>query len=190
MSEPGKHPSTSFASINILVVDDKPANLQAFESVIRPLGYTPYLADSGKMALELAALYRFAVILLDVRMPLMSGAETAVQLRKTTYGRTTPIIFVSAHEDSHLEVSRSGVEGFVAFLFSPVNPEVLTWKLQSWVEVSLRLHMYRRQTVKVREAQEELEKLLGKRPLPEAALRQANARLATAVRLLTQSVAD
>lgn len=190
MSEPGKHPSTSFASINILIVDDNQANLEAFESVIRPLGYTTFLVDSGKKALELANYYRFSAILLDVRMPLLNGVETAVQLRQTPYGRTTPIIFVSAYEESHVQVSRSGVEGFVAFIASPVNPEVLTWKVQSWVEVSIRLEMCRRQTAKIREAQEELERILGRSPTPEAAARQANARLATAIRLLTQSVAD
>jgi CheY-like chemotaxis protein len=190
MSEPGKHPSTSFATINILVVDDNPANLEAFESVIRPLGYTAFLVDSGKKALELANYYRFSVIILDVHMPLMSGVETAIQLRKTSYGRITPIIFVSAYEESHIEVSRSGVEGFVGFVFSPVNPEVLTWKVHSWVEVSVRMEMVRRQTAKVREAQEELEKILGRSPISESAVRQANARLATAVRLLTQSHAD
>ena len=118
MSEAGRPPSTSFSSINILVVDDNPANLEAFDSVIRPLGYTAFLADSGKRALELSNHYRFSVILLDVRMPIMSGVETAVQLRKKPYGRTTPIIFVSAYDDSHVEVSRSGVDGFVSFVFS------------------------------------------------------------------------
>jgi CheY-like chemotaxis protein len=190
MSDSGKHPSTSYASINILIVDDNLANLEAFESVIRPLGYTTFLVDSGRKALELANYYRFSAILLDVRMPLMNGPQTAVQLRQTPYGRTTPIIFVSAYEESHLLVSRSGVEGFVSFVYSPVDPDVLTWKVQSWVEVSVRMEMCRRQTAKVREAQEELQKILGRSLIPEAAARQANARLATAIRLLTQSVAD
>lgn len=190
MSEAGKHPSTSYSSINILIVDDNQANLEAFESVIRPLGYTAYVVDSGRKALELANYYRFSVVLLDIRMPQMNGIETALQLRMTPFGRTTPIIFISAYEESHLQASRSGVEGFVAFLSSPVNPEVLTWKVQSWVQVSTRLEMCRRNAAKIREAQEELENILRRSPIPEAVARQAHARLATAVRLLTHSVAN
>jgi CheY-like chemotaxis protein len=190
MSEPGKSPTTSYSSINILIVDDNHANLEAFDSVIRPLGYTSFLADSGKKALELADQRRFNVVLLDVRMPVMTGLETALHLRKKPSGRTTPIIFVSAYDESDVEVSRSGVEGFASFVFSPVNPEVLTWKVQSWVEVSIRLEMCRRQASKVREAQEELQNILGKSPISEAAARQANARLATAVHFLTHSVSD
>jgi CheY-like chemotaxis protein len=186
MSEPGKPPSTSYASINILIVDDNPANLEAFDAVIRPLGYSAFLADSGVKALQLADLYRFSVIVLDVRMPVLSGLETAVELRKKRYGRLTPIIFISAYDESHLEVSRSGVEGFVAFVPSPVKPEVLTWKVQSWVEASLRMEMCRRQTAKVLEAQEELERVFSRSPIPEAAARQASARLSTAIRLLNQ----
>lgn len=190
MSESEKTPSTSHSCINILIADDNPANLNAYESVIRPLGYTTFLASSGRMALELADHYRFCVILLDVRMPVLSGLETAVQLRKKPYGRTTPIIFVSAYEESQFEASRSGVDGFVAFVFSPVKPEVLTWKMQSWVEVSIRQEMLRRQAARVVEAHETLEKILGRSPVPEAAARQANARLASAIRYLKQPLAD
>src|SRR5579872_4834905 len=103
---PGQSPSTSYSSISVLVVDDNPANREAFESVIRPLGYTLCLADSGKQALDLALRTKFVVILLDVRMPIMNGLETAVELRRMPFNRATPIIFVSAYEETQLEVSR------------------------------------------------------------------------------------
>ncbi len=190
MNEPGsgQSPSTSYSSISVLVVDDNPANREAFESVIRPLGYSLSMAASGKQALDLALRTKFAVILLDVRMPIMNGLETAVELRRMPFSRGTPIIFVSAYEETQLEVSRTGIAGMTDFIFSPVNPEVLTWKVHTWVEFALQHEMLKRQAARAAEGYEALHELLEKTPVPFTETKEANQRLGNALRGLVQAL--
>src|ERR1041384_7589403 len=82
--------------INILLVDDKPDKLAALESVLTDLGANIITANSGKEALRLLLRYDFAVILLDVNMPIMDGFETATLIRERKRSEHTPIIFVTA----------------------------------------------------------------------------------------------
>jgi CheY-like chemotaxis protein len=178
-----------YASINVLIADDHEANREAFQSVIRPLGYSVFLADSGKQVLELAARTPFSVILLDVRMPMMDGLDAAVELRRLPLSKFTPILFVSAYEETQVEVSRKGIPGMTDFIFSPVNPDVLTWKLDTWVEYGIRQEVLRRRMARVSEAQEGLHEILGKTLIPADA-KEADAELAQAVRLLTRALAD
>src|SRR6185436_16685278 len=89
--------------------------------------------------------YRFAVILLDVRMPIMDGLETASYLRKKPFNRTTPIVFVSAHQSTAEDVSKLSLEGPIGYVHSPVDSELLVWKVKSSVALylnneQLRLH--------------------------------------------------
>src|SRR4051794_19247996 len=63
--------------VNILLVDDQPANLVALEAMLQGLGQNLIRADSGREALKSLLTHDFAVILLDVKMPDMDGFETA-----------------------------------------------------------------------------------------------------------------
>src|SRR5688500_17277247 len=112
----------------ILIVDDHPANRLAYETVLEG-GYTIFLAESGPQALELTRRVEFAVILLDVRMPEMDGYETAVQLRRRDTTRHTPIVFTSAIDQSLSHVNRGFGVGATDYIFSPVDPEFLKFKV-------------------------------------------------------------
>jgi len=68
-------------SINILLVDDEPANLLALEAVLESLELNLVKAQSGEDALRQLIHMDFAVILLDVLMPGMNGFETAEMIR-------------------------------------------------------------------------------------------------------------
>jgi CheY-like chemotaxis protein len=100
MSEdPGVEPG-----IDILLVDDNVENLVALEAILSGLCHRIVKASSGKEALRALLRQDFAVILLDVNMPLMDGFETAALIRKRARSATTPIIFVTAHgDDARLE---------------------------------------------------------------------------------------
>ena len=63
------------AGASILVVDDTPANLQLFGSLLQKCGYAVRVAISGSLALRAARLLPPDLILLDVRMPKMDGYE-------------------------------------------------------------------------------------------------------------------
>ena len=129
----------------VLIVDDTVANQRAFASVLESEGYDIVLAASGQEALKLVLKREFAVILLDVRMPGMDGIETATFLR-CGRARFTPIIFVSAHENTPVEVERGFLAGAIDYLFSPVDPDMLRRKVSALVDFYLRTSEYKRKS--------------------------------------------
>jgi len=137
--------SNSFEHPAVLIVDDTPANLLAFASVLEREGYDLFTAKSGQEALKLVLRREFAVILLDVRMPGMDGVETATFLRAGR-GRWTPIIFVSAYDNTPMQVERGYLAGAIDYLFSPVDPDLLKRKVAALVDFYLRTLEFKRRS--------------------------------------------
>ena len=90
------HPSGARASI--LLVDDNPANLLSLRAILEDLGQNLVEARSGEEALQRVQSDEFAVVLLDVLMPGISGFETAKAIRGDDRSRHTPIIFLTASD--------------------------------------------------------------------------------------------
>src|SRR5262245_6807735 len=84
------------ATVNILLVDDRPENLLALEAILRNPRYTLVQARSGMEALGQLARMEFGLVLLDVQMPVMDGFETARRIRRDPKHRETPILFITA----------------------------------------------------------------------------------------------
>ena len=103
-------------SANILLVDDRPENLLALESVLADLGQKLVRATSGQEALAELLVREFAVILLDVRMPMMDGFETAQYIRQKARTRILPIIFITAADRNPDELSRGYAMGGVDYI--------------------------------------------------------------------------
>src|SRR5579862_3207685 len=80
---------------NVLMVDDDPSNLLALEATLEGLNQNLFKANSGVEALRYLLDNQFAVILLDVQMPDMTGIETATLIRARERSRHTPIIFLT-----------------------------------------------------------------------------------------------
>src|SRR5262249_62123712 len=89
--------------VNILLVDDKPANLVALEAMLQGLDQNLIKANSGREALKWLLTHEFAVVLLDVKMPEMDGFETATLIRERRKSRHTPIIFLTAADKSQTQ---------------------------------------------------------------------------------------
>jgi CheY-like chemotaxis protein len=121
----------------VLIVDDTIANQRAFTSVLESSSYDIVVASSGQEALELALKRDFAVILMDVKMPRMDGIETASILRSGR-ARLTPILFVSAHDNSPEQIDRTYSAGGLDYLPVPVDPDLLRRKVRALVEFHLR----------------------------------------------------
>jgi signal transduction histidine kinase/DNA-binding response OmpR family regulator len=124
----------SEANINILLVDDKPDKLLALEVVLADLGANLVRAISGREALRHLLHEDFAVILLDVNMPVMDGFETAALIRQRQTSRETPIIFITAYADE-MHVSRGYSLGAVDYILAPVVPEVLRTKVRVFIDL-------------------------------------------------------
>jgi PAS domain S-box-containing protein len=120
--------------VNILIADDDPRNLLALDAVLEPLGQNVVRASSGQEVLTLAERYEFAVLVLDVRMPSMSGFETARLIRQRT-GQHTPIIFLSAADQTAAEIVKGYEVGATDFLTKPIVPELLRYKVAAFVEL-------------------------------------------------------
>jgi PAS domain S-box-containing protein len=120
---------------DILLVDDQPANLLALEAVLADLGETLIRAASGEAALRVLADRDVAVVLLDVRMPGLSGFETARRVRSSTRARHTPIIFLSAADSEEFPVVEAYRLGAVDYLLKPLVPDILRAKVAVFVDL-------------------------------------------------------
>jgi len=145
----------------VLIVDDHPANLLAFQSLLEH-EYSLALAENGQEALKLALREPFSVILLDVRMPGMDGFEVAELLRKRDLTRHTPIVFMSAYDHSVVQAKKGYVAGATDFIFSPVDEDLLKFKVATYVQISLRNDSVRRQILELQSAMDGLQAELRK----------------------------
>lgn len=121
--------------VNILIVDDRPDKAMSLEVAIAPLNQNVVRVHSGREALRAMLKQDFAVILLDVKMPVMDGFETAALIRKRPKSEFTPIIFVSAVYDPENHVSRGYSLGAVDYILAPVEPEILRAKVSVFVDL-------------------------------------------------------
>jgi two-component system, sensor histidine kinase and response regulator len=140
--------------VNILLVDDQPANLLALEAMLQGLDQTLIKAESGREALKSLLTHDFAVILLDVKMPDMDGFETAALIRERDKSRDTPIIFLTAADKTHTEAVRGYAVGAVDYLVKPVVPEFVRSKVAVFVELAKKSEQLRRQAERLRESEQ------------------------------------
>ena len=140
--------------VNILLVDDQPANLLALEAMLQGLDQTLVKAESGREALKRLLTHDFAVILLDVKMPDMDGFETAALIRQRDKSRDTPIIFLTAADKTHTEAVRGYAVGAVDYLVKPVVPEFVRSKVSVFVELAKKNEQLRRQAELLREGEQ------------------------------------
>jgi two-component system, sensor histidine kinase and response regulator len=153
-SDPSDSPSPEPDRVNILLVDDQPANLLALEAMLQGLDQTLIRAESGREALKWLLTHDFAVILLDVKMPDMDGFETAALIRQRDKSRDTPIIFLTAADKTHTEAVRGYAVGAVDYLVKPVVPEFVRSKVSVFVELAKKSEQLRRQAELLRESEQ------------------------------------
>ena len=140
--------------VNILLVDDQPANLVALEAMLQGLGQNLIRAESGREALKWLLTHDFAVILLDVKMPEMDGFETAALIRQRDKSRHTPILFLTAADNSQNHAVRGYAVGAVDYLVKPVVPEFVRSKVAVFVELAKKSELLRRQTQLLAESEQ------------------------------------
>lgn len=127
--------------VNILLVDDQPARLLSYETILQSLDQNLICASSGAEALEWLLKEEFAVVLLDVNMPGIDGFETAKLIHQHPRFERTPIIFVTGVHQSELDTLRGYEHGAVDYVYVPVSPVIL----RSKVAVLVELHCQRLQ---------------------------------------------
>src|SRR5476651_1588819 len=147
-------------SIKILLVDDNENNLMSMEVVLEQENYTFYRATSGREALRIMLKEEdFTLILLDVKMPIMDGYETAELIYQRDKLREIPIIFVTAHDYEEAGMFKGYKAGAVDFIRKPFNPDVLRSKVAVFAELNRKNRLLRQQEEKLQAINNDLTQL-------------------------------
>ncbi|MCZ2355289.1 MAG: PAS domain S-box protein [Bacteroidia bacterium] len=120
--------------IKVLIVDDNPVNRSLVIDILSPLGFEYDLAENGIQAIDKAITYSPDIILMDIRMPGMSGIQATEVIRRMELGKIMKIIAVTANafEQDKKEYFEKGCNGFVA---KPYNPTTLLEEMRKMLNI-------------------------------------------------------
>ncbi len=137
--------------VNILVVDDRPEGILAVQAVLSSPSYNIVTASSGNEALRHLLHDDFAVILLDVQMPIMNGFETASVIKTREKSKDIPIIFMSAINQDEQYVYQGYGVGAIDYLLKPFDPYILRSKVAIFVDIFKKKQLIKEQALKLYE---------------------------------------
>ncbi|MFO7446886.1 MAG: histidine kinase dimerization/phosphoacceptor domain -containing protein [Ignavibacteriaceae bacterium] len=170
--------------IKILLVDDKPENLLAMESILEQENYVFIKAYSAKEALKILLNEAdFALILMDVNMPEMSGFDTAKMIYKREKLAHIPIIFITANDYSEESLFKGYLSGGVDYIVKPVNPALLKVKVHIFIELYKKNRQLFLHEQKLKQINYDLEKQIEEKQKIEEELRLRNLQLSEAQKL-------
>ena len=121
--------------VNVLLVDDQPDKLLAYEVILGSLGENLVKTSSAREALQFLLKNDVAVVLIDVCMPELDGFQLAAMIREHPRFRKTAIIFISAIHLTEVDRLRGYEMGAVDYVPVPVVPEVLRAKVRIFAEL-------------------------------------------------------
>lgn len=155
------------SAVNILLVDDEARNLDVLESVLQIPDYNLVRALTAERALRLLLDGEFAVIVLDIQMPEMTGIELANLIKQRKRTQDIPIIFLTAYFQEDKDVLQGYGTGAVDYLTKPINPQILRSKIAVFTDLF-------RKTRALAESNATLAMEIAQRQKAEAALRTTN----------------
>jgi PAS domain S-box-containing protein len=135
--------------VNVLLVDDQPDKLLAYEVILEELGENLVKASSGREALQFLLKNDVAVVLIDVCMPELDGFQLAAMIREHPRFRKTAIIFISAIHLTDVDRLRGYEMGAVDYVPVPVVPEVLRAKVRVFAELFRKTRELERMNLKL-----------------------------------------
>jgi PAS domain S-box-containing protein len=118
----------------VLIVDDQPRNLDVLEVMLGDTDCTLVRATSAEEALLCVVRHDFAALVLDIRMPGMTGIELATLIKQRKRSHHVPILFLTAHSVNEDDVLRGYGVGAVDYLSKPINAEILRSKIGVFVD--------------------------------------------------------
>ena len=114
----------------ILVVDDEPDILKVTSIRLKKLGYNVLTAADGKEALDTMRSENPDLVLLDLVMPIMNGAEVCEQIKNDKTLKHTPIILFTASGSSDMTAEKIKKIGADGYIVKPFEPEELMGKIE------------------------------------------------------------
>ena len=166
------------SDIKILVVDDREDNLFSIETILEKDGYNIIKATSGRAALKiLLHEHDFTLILMDVQMPDMNGFETASLIYQRERLKHIPIIFITAHNQGEEKMYEGYKLGGVDFIYKPINPELLRFKVSVFADLYKKNHQLMLQEKKLTAVNVSLERQIEERKINEEKIKLLNQQL-------------
>jgi signal transduction histidine kinase len=121
--------------INILLVDDEPRNLDVLVSMLEQPSYRLLRAGDADTALRTLLQCDVAAIILDMKMPGVSGLQLAQLIKGTKKFRQIPILFLTAYMVEDADALTGYGAGAVDYLTKPVNPAILRHKVAVFADL-------------------------------------------------------
>lgn len=119
----------------ILIVDDKQENIYSLKKLLESKGFSVDTALSGEEGLKKVLNTDYALIILDVQMPLMDGFEVAETLSGFNKTKDVPIIFLSAVNTNNEFINKGYESGGIDYVVKPFDPEILLLKVNTFVRL-------------------------------------------------------
>lgn len=149
----------------MLLVDDVEENLLELETLLAAPGRRLVSAASGEAAVEALRGSDFAVVILDVRLPRMSGFEVAERMRSDAATAHVPIVFVTAIEKDPRQVFAGYELGAVDYLLRPIDPHVLRTKVGVFCDLWTQRRIIERKNAELEARLAEIRTLRGLIPV-------------------------
>jgi signal transduction histidine kinase len=173
------------------LVDDRDDNLLSMETILETDGYKFVKADSGRHALKiLLSEMDFALILMDVNMPNLSGFETAALIYEREKLKHIPIIFITANSYGDENIFKGYRAGAVDYIYKPINPDLLRAKVSVYIELYKKTAQLVIQEQKLISINRNLEIEVRDRMLSEEKIRELNVQLVQNVSRLEEANKD
>ena len=114
----------------VLVVEDDEVNLMIAEHVLLREGFDVAKASNGEEAIEMIRQESFALVFMDIEMPIMDGIEATPHIRQTENGKNVPIIALTAHSipEKIVEFAQAGMNDHIIKPFDPQKLRKITGK--------------------------------------------------------------
>ncbi|MBN1818194.1 MAG: response regulator [Sedimentisphaerales bacterium] len=140
LKEPAQSSSGPYSSVagSVLIVDDVEENRMLLEVLLRKVGYRTTHAVHGKQAVEMAQREKFDVILMDMKMPVMTGLDAATQIRSHGLNQSTPILAMTASiaRGDELACLEAGCDDYVR---KPIKKDLVLRKIWRFVQQSRQI---------------------------------------------------
>jgi len=119
------------SDIKIIVAEDNQMNQLLIKTIIALQGYTCFIADNGKIAIEELEKNDYDIILMDIMMPIMDGFTAAKYIREKLGNQTIPIIAVTADVTANIK-EKCKDAGMNDYISKPYNGDKLIEMIQNY----------------------------------------------------------
>jgi two-component system sensor histidine kinase/response regulator len=122
----------AIAGAHILLVEDNEINQEVALQLLRHARFNVDLAENGRIALDRLQAHDYALVLMDMQMPVMDGIAATHELRRTPGLAGLPVVAMTANAQA-VDRQRCLDSGMSDFLAKPIEPDLLWQTLLKWI---------------------------------------------------------